>query len=163
MAEKPLKEISFGDMTTDDVAEVAVIEWLSFTTPWSEISFYNEARRPESVSRVARQGKKIAGYICAGRVLDEGHILTLAVRPEFRRQGIASTLVGEVIRSLREAGCRFVFLEVRSSNEAARRMYEKFNFRFFGLRKDYYKSPVEDAVLMVLKFHDATNSVKSES
>lgn len=159
MAEGPLKDISFGDMTTDDVSEVAAIESISFTTPWSEISFYNEVMRPGSVSRVARQGKDIVGYICACRIVDEGHILTLAVRPEFRRLGIASALIGDVIRDLKEEGCRFIFLEVRSSNEAARRIYERFNFRFFGFRKDYYKSPVEDALLMMLKLDDTTSQV----
>jgi ribosomal-protein-alanine N-acetyltransferase len=152
MAEEPLRDISFTDMTTDDVSEVAAIERSSFTTPWSEISFYSEVKKTGSITRVARQGGRILGYICADRIVDEGHILTLAVRPEFRRMGIASALVEDALRSLRQAGCRFVFLEVRSSNDAARSMYEKFNFSFFGFRKDYYKSPVEDAVLMVLKF-----------
>jgi [ribosomal protein S18]-alanine N-acetyltransferase len=152
MAEEPLSEISIGDMITDDVPEVAGLEQVCFTTPWSEISFYNEVRRPGSFSKVARLGEKIVGYVCAGRVVDEGHILTMAVLPEFRRRGIASALIGEVIRDLREEGCRFIFLEVRSSNEAARKIYEKFNFRIFGMRKSYYAAPMEDAVMMVLKF-----------
>ncbi|MEJ2695854.1 MAG: ribosomal protein S18-alanine N-acetyltransferase [Candidatus Sulfobium sp.] len=152
MAEEPLKDISIADMNTDDLAEVAAIERLSFTMPWSETSFYNEVKRPGSISRVVRKEGKIAGYICASRVVDEGHILTMAVLPEFRRLGIASALIGDMIGNLREEGCRFIFLEVRFSNEAARKMYEKFNFRLFGLRKDYYKLPTEDAVLMVLKF-----------
>ncbi|MEJ2683086.1 MAG: ribosomal protein S18-alanine N-acetyltransferase [Candidatus Sulfobium sp.] len=151
MGEEPLNDISIGDMTTDDVSEVAGIERLSFTTPWSEMSFYTEVRKPGSLSKVARRGREIAGYICASRIVDEGHMLTLAVRPEFRRLGIASALIEDMIGDLREQGCRFIFLEVRSSNEAARKMYEKFNFKLFGLRKNYYKSPVEDAVLMVLK------------
>lgn len=148
----PLRGISFMDMTTDDVSEVAAIERSSFTTPWSEISFFNEVKKTGSITRVARQGSQILGYICADRIIDEGHILTLAVRYEFRRRGIASALIENVIGDLKEAGCRSIFLEVRTSNEAARKIYEKFNFRLFGLRKDYYKSPVEDAVLMVLKF-----------
>jgi ribosomal-protein-alanine N-acetyltransferase len=152
MAEEPLRDISIGDMVTDDVPEVAGIERISFTTPWSEISFYNEVKKLGSLSKVARRGEEIVGYICANRVVDEGHILTLAVRPEFRRLGIASALIGEVIWDLREEACRFIFLEVRASNEAAKKMYEKFNFRIFGLRKNYYASPTEDAVMMVLKF-----------
>lgn len=152
MEEEHLKDIPIEDMTTDDVPEVAGIEQISFTMPWSETSFYNEVMRPGSISRVARQGDEIAGYICGSRVLDEGHILTLAVRPEFRRRGIASALIGDMIGKLREEGCRFIFLEVRASNEAARKIYESFSFKLFGFRKDYYKSPVEDAVLMVLKF-----------
>lgn len=146
-----MNDTSIGDMTTDDISEVAGIERISFTTPWSEMSFYNEVKRPGSLSKVARQCGKIVGYICGSRVVDEGHILTLAVRPEFRRHGIASALIGDMINNLTEEGCRFIFLEVRSSNEAAREIYERFGFKLFGLRKDYYKSPVEDAVLMVLK------------
>jgi [ribosomal protein S18]-alanine N-acetyltransferase len=152
MAEEPLRDISIGDMITDDVPEVAGIEQLCFSTPWSEISFFNEIKKTGSLSKVARQGQKIVGYVCASRVVDEGHILTLGVRPEFRRLGIASTLIRGVIGELREEGCRFIFLEVRSSNEAAKKIYEKFNFRIFGLRKNYYASPPEDAVMMVLEF-----------
>lgn len=147
-----LSNVSIVDMTTDDVPEVAGIEAASFSTPWSETSFYNEVTRPGSISKTARQGDRIVGYICASRVMDEGHILTLAVLPEFRRLGIASALIESIITELGKEGCRFIFLEVRASNQAARKIYERFNFRLFGLRKEYYKWPVEDAALMVLEF-----------
>jgi ribosomal-protein-alanine N-acetyltransferase len=66
--------------------------------------------------------------------------------------GIASALVSLAIERLKEEGCRFVFLEVRDSNEPAKRMYGKFGFEILGTRKNYYVSPAEDAVIMVLKF-----------
>ncbi len=147
-----MKEIAVDLMTEGDLAEVLEIERASFTMPWSEISFFNQIKNPRSISKVARAGDRIAGYICASRIMDEGHILTFAVHPEYRKLGIASLLISDMLNYLKEEGCRFIFLEVRVSNGSARRMYEKFGFREIGTRKNYYVSPVEDAVVMVLKF-----------
>jgi len=84
-------------------------------------------------------------------IIDEGHILNLAVHQEFRGRGIASFMIKEVLDMMRDINCRSVFLEVRVSNEKARKMYEKFGFSLLGTRKNYYVSPVEDAVMMVLR------------
>jgi [ribosomal protein S18]-alanine N-acetyltransferase len=151
MVPEGLKEIAIDAMIENDLPEVLEIERASFTMPWSEISFFNQIKNPRCISKVARVEGRIAGYICASRLIDEGHILTFAVHPEHRKLGIASALITEMLDHLKDEGCRFIFLEVRASNEAARRMYEKFGFREIGTRKNYYVSPVEDAVLMVLK------------
>jgi ribosomal-protein-alanine N-acetyltransferase len=147
-----LKDLTISVMTVDDLQAVLEIERSSFTTPWSEISFFNEIKNPRSIPKVARLGGRIAGYLCASRIIDEGHILTFAVHPEFRNRGIASALIRDILGQLKREGCRFVFLEVRASNSGARKMYEKFGFRELGVRKNYYVSPVEDGVVMVLKF-----------
>ncbi len=152
MVSEGLKKIMIDVMTEGDLAEVLEIERASFTMPWSETSFFNQIKNPRSISKVARVGGRIAGYICASRVMDEGHILTFAVHPEQRKVGLASALISDMLSHLKEEGCRFIFLEVRVSNAAARKMYEKFGFRELGTRKNYYVSPVEDAVVMVLKF-----------
>ncbi len=102
--------------------------------------------------KVAKKDGRVVGYVCGSRVIDEGHILDIAVHPEYRRLGIASALVSLMIERLREEECRFIYLEVRASNVNAKKMYEKFGFEVIGTRKDYYVSPVEDAVIMVLKF-----------
>ncbi len=146
------ENIIIGDLKADDLPAVIEIERASFSTPWSETSFFNEMKNPRSFLKVAKKGEKVVGYACAGWIIDEGHVLDVAVHPHYRRLGIASTLVSSVIERLREEGCRFVFLEVRDSNEPAKKMYAKFGFELLGTRKNYYASPVEDAVIMVLKF-----------
>jgi len=151
MVRKELSGIVIDDMKVADLAEVLAIETASFKTPWSETLFYNEICKAIAVSRVAKIDGKVVGYLCANIILDEGHILNLAVHPEFRSLGIASSLIKEMIEIMRERDCRSVFLEVRISNEQARIMYEKYGFTLLGTRKNYYISPVEDAVIMVLR------------
>jgi ribosomal-protein-alanine N-acetyltransferase len=152
MVSEKLTGPAISVMTVEDIDEVLEIERASFTTPWSETSFFNEIKNPRSISKVARRGGRIVGYLCASRIIDEGHILTFAVHPDFRMIGIASALIRDILEQLKGEGCRFVFLEVRASNSRARRMYERFGFRELGVRKDYYLTPVEDGIVMVLKF-----------
>jgi ribosomal-protein-alanine N-acetyltransferase len=151
MVKKELSEIAIDDMKVEHLPEIVSIETASFTTPWSETLFYNEIFKAIAVSRVAKIEGKVVGHLCANVILDEGHILNLAVHPEFRRLGIASSLIKEMIDIMRDRNCRSVFLEVRISNEQARIMYQKFGFSLLGTRKNYYISPVEDAVIMVLR------------
>ncbi len=152
MVGEGLSDILIDDLQAGDLQSVLQIERASFSTPWSETSFFNELKRPGSICRAARRGGRVAGYILASRILDEGHILDLAVHPDFRRLGIATALVSHVIERLGEEGCRFIFLEVRESNSTALKMYAKFGFVQIGIRKRYYASPEEDAVIMALKF-----------
>lgn len=135
-------------MFETDIPEVLKIENMSFSTPWSEASFLNEIHKPSSLTKVAVLGDKIIGYICANRIIDECHILNLAVHPYFRRQGIAKTLVEEVQNELKENKCIYIYLEVRTSNFGARKFYEYLGFRVIGIRKNYYIMPMEDAVIM---------------
>lgn len=151
MVRKELSEISIVDMRVDDLPEVLAIETNSFKTPWSETLFRNEIFKTIAVSRVAKINGKVVGYLCANVIIDEGHIHNLAVHPDYRRLGIASHMIKEMIDVMRENNCRSIFLEVRVSNEEARKMYEKFGFSLLGTRKNYYISPVEDAVVMVLR------------
>ena len=151
MVKKELSELSIDDMKVEDLPEIVSIETASFTTPWSETLFYNEIFKAIAVSRVAKIDGKVVGHLCANVILDEGHILNLAVHPEFRGLGIASSLIKEMIDIMRDRNCRSVFLEVRISNEQARIMYQKLGFSLLGTRKNYYISPFEDAVIMVLR------------
>lgn len=151
MVEEDLKTVVIGDVSADDLPAMIEIERASFTTPWSEISFFNELKNPRSIVKAARKGERIVGYICVSRILDEGHILDLAVDREFRKHGVGAALVAHAVGILREQGCRFIYLEVRASNEAADRLYGKFGFERIGVRKNYYTSPEEDGLLMVLR------------
>jgi ribosomal-protein-alanine N-acetyltransferase len=119
-----------------DVPAVLKIEWMSFSMPWSGASFYQEIHKPYALSKI---------------VLDECHILNLAIHPEFRGRGIATTLMEDILREAIAKGCRSFYLEVRVSNEGARMFYEHMGFSIAGLRKKYYTSPIEDAIIMVLK------------
>lgn len=145
-----MKQIKVRDMLEQDIGAVVRIEKMSFTTPWSETSFFTEVYKRQSIAKVALSEEDIVGHICVEYVLDEGNILDLAVRPDFRGMGIASALLKNAIEELRAMGCRFLYLEVRTSNEAARRLYQGFGFRVTGARKKYYVAPTEDALLMML-------------
>jgi len=150
MVRKTVTAIVIDDMRPEDVPEVLAIERVSFTTPWSGTLFMNEIYKPLSLPKVARSGDKIVGYICANQVIDEGHILNVTVHPEHRGQGMAAELLRYMIGILADRGCTVIYLEVRISNEAALRMYEKAGFRIISVRKRYYTSPEEEAVIMAL-------------
>ena len=143
------KPIYIREMYSEDILDVISIERLSFSTPWSEASFQSEIYNRCSILKVAELNGIIAGYICARHIADECHLLNMAVRPGYRRHGIATILLKDAIEDLRESGCRFLFLEVRESNYRARRLYEKFGFKTIGLRKNYYVYPDDNAVIMM--------------
>lgn len=146
-----MEGLTIRTMQESDLPSVVKIERLSFSTPWSETLFFNEIYKQRSIPKVAVIGDRIAGYICANQVADEGHILNLAVHPDFRGRGIANTLVENILEELKENACRFLYLEVRASNNAARELYEGFGFSVVGTRKEYYGEPKEDAVIMMLR------------
>jgi ribosomal-protein-alanine N-acetyltransferase len=137
------------DMLPDDVPTVAAIERRSFSTPWSESSFYSEVYGKYSIARVAILNERIVGYVIARLILDEGHLLDLVVCPEFRMRGIARMLMEDVMRGLQINRCKTFFLEVRASNSVAMKLYGEVGFRAIGTRKKYYKAPVEDACIMM--------------
>jgi ribosomal-protein-alanine N-acetyltransferase len=138
-------------MLPEDVPVIAGIEQSSFTAPWSETSFYSEVYSRYSITRVAELDGLIVGYICVKQIVDECHLLDIATHPDYRRQGIATMLLNNVLRDLKEGNCRNMYLEVRASNLAARKLYEKFGFKTAGIRKSYYSKPEEDAIIMVMK------------
>lgn len=135
-------------MDKSHVAQVAALEKLCFTPAWSEGSIASELDNPLSAWFVALDGSKVAGYIGSQTVIDESDMMNVAVAPEYRRQGIGETLVEVLTESLKTAGSRSLTLEVRQSNEAAQKLYEKMGFAQVGLRPNYYVSPREAALIM---------------
>ncbi len=109
MVGKELNGIVIDDMKVEDLPEILSIENASFKTPWSETLFYNEIFKTISVSRVAKIDGKVVGYLCANVILDEGHILNLAVHPEYRSLGIASSLIKEMIDIMRDSRLQVSF------------------------------------------------------
>ncbi len=144
-----MAEVLLQEMQPIYIPEILKIEKACFTTPWSEFAFLNELQKPYAISRVALLDNKLVGYVCANSILNEAHILNLAVHPEYRRRKIGTALMYDIMNLLKKRGCRFIFLEVRVSSFGARKFYEHFGFKVVGLRKDYYESPKEDAALMM--------------
>ena len=145
-----MADIIIRDMREDDISSIIKIERMSFSTPWSETAFLNEIYKPYALNKVALFKSDVVGYVCVNSIVNEGHILNLAVHPEFRRQGIALKLMKEVLKELKDKGCKFVYLEVRVSSFGVRKFYEKLGFKVISIRRDYYQFPVEDAALMML-------------
>ncbi len=146
-----MSRISIRRMSEADVRSVVEIEKASFSLPWSETSFLKEVYKPRSIPKVAILDGILVGYMCVDYVMDEGHILNLGVHPGYRKRGIASALVEDAMEELKLKACKFVYLEVRASNYAAKKLYQSFGFRIVGTRKNYYVAPVEDGVIMMLE------------
>ena len=144
-----MAEVFIREMHETDLPEVLEIEHISFTIPWSIDSFVHELRNLYSITKVAVIEDKVIGYICAHFIIDESHILNLAVHPDFRRCGIATKMAKEVLDELKRKGCRFIYLEVRVSNLVARNFYAQLGFKEIGVRRNYYTSPKEDAIIMM--------------
>ena len=136
-------------MQPHDIRAVMEIEQASFTSPWSELSFLNEMFNADSLSKTALYDNKVVGYICTRHVLNEGHIMNLAVHVDFRRRGIATELMNTVLEELKRKGCTLLHLEVRVSNVDAIKFYERFGFKIARYRKKYYSSPIENGALMM--------------
>jgi ribosomal-protein-alanine N-acetyltransferase len=133
-----------------EIDEVLAVEQASFTNPWTREMYVAELGH-EGVSffYLARDAeRRVVGFCSFWRILDELHINNLAVLPAHRRQGVASALLTSVFREGARLGTRRATLEVRHSNDAARRLYERFGFSVAGVRRQYYSNPVEDAIVL---------------
>ncbi|MDY6180814.1 MAG: ribosomal protein S18-alanine N-acetyltransferase [Candidatus Faecousia sp.] len=140
--------MEFRKMTAGEVSQVAELEKLCFTLPWSEKSVAGELENPLALWLVAMEGDSLAGYVGSQTVMDETDMMNLAVAPQFRRQGVGEALVNALVASLKERGSRCLTLEVRDSNEAARALYAKLGFVEIGRRREYYRDPREDALIL---------------
>ena len=133
-----IKEVSIREATERDANEIARIELLSFRTPWSEEMILSEMREPLSTFFVAVFQDNVIGYYGFLHILDELHILNVAVDPTFRQKGIGNKLIAHLVEKARALSARAVTLEVRESNLPAIRLYERFGFVSAGVRPHYY-------------------------
>jgi ribosomal-protein-alanine N-acetyltransferase len=132
-----------------DVPAIAALEQVAFSDPWSPASFESAMEEPAAYVAVARAAsERIVGYVVAWFAADEGEIANLAVREPTRRQGIGASLLDAALTEGRRRGARNIYLEVRESNDAARRLYASRGFAEIGRRKRYYRNPAEDAVVL---------------
>jgi ribosomal-protein-alanine N-acetyltransferase len=133
-----------------DLDGVLEVDAVSFTRPWTRAMYESEfLNRDTSRMYVLRTpARTVGGYCAAWFIVEEIHINNIAVRPELRGRGFGSALLAHVLEEGRMAGASRATLEVRRSNDDARRLYERFGFRVAGVRRDYYTDPTEDALVL---------------
>jgi len=137
-------------MSVARIEEVVAIERAVFSDPWSREMFRSELELGGGTyARAAERDGRVIGYLCAVLVLDEAHIGNLAVHPDERRSGVGQLLLDDLLRAGIRQGVARLTLEVRESNEVARKFYRKNEFIDVAIRKNYYRSPVEDAIVML--------------
>ena len=136
------------EMKPDHVAQVAALEKLCFSDPWSENSVASELENELSLWLIAEEGETVLGYVGSQTVLDETDMMNVAVHPDHRRLGVAAALITELIARLKDRRSRCLKLEVRASNAPAIALYETLGFSQLGLRKNYYRNPKEDALIL---------------
>ena len=135
-------------MNPAHVAQIAQIEKVCFSDPWSEKSVASELENELSLWLVAEEDGQVCGYVGSQPVLGETDMMNVAVHPDFRRRGIAEALVNALVEALKAKGSHCLTLEVRASNSPARALYEKLGFSRIGTRKNYYRNPKEDGLIL---------------
>lgn len=144
-----MENVIIREAGLEDLDGIVEIEKESFATPWPKSAMEVEIIN-NKVARylVAEQNEEVLGYIGIWLILNEGHITNIAVRENFRRHGIGDMLMVSLIFMCETNGIDFITLEVRESNLAAQKFYEKHGFKMEGLRKGYYRDNDENAIIM---------------
>jgi len=149
MVARPPVAVAIERMSLDDLGAVEEIERQSFTTPWPPNAYRSELENNRLAHYlVARFDEQIVGFAGLWMMVDEAHITTFAVRQGWRRQGIGERLLLALFDMARARHAQVATLEVRPSNVAARRLYEKYGFALTGIRPRYYSDDNEDALIM---------------
>lgn len=150
VAAAPASRADLRLVSSMDIAAIARIERASFGDPWTEESFLELLGIPSAIFLVATKGGEnaVAGYVVAAVASDQAEILNLAVNPSERRSGLGGELLDAAFAALIARGAREVFLEVRESNVAALALYRSRGFGAISRRRNYYRNPVEDALVL---------------
>lgn len=122
-----------------------------FGSPWKKEQFLEDLAQPQTDYLLVVKQQEIVAFLGYSVVLDEAEITNIVVHPNWKKLGIGHQLLNKFFKELESCGCTHVFLEVRKSNEAAKYLYQAEKFRSLGLRKGYYKEPLEDAIIMSAK------------
>jgi ribosomal-protein-alanine N-acetyltransferase len=135
-------------MTDAHVDAVVALEAICFADPWSANSVASELTNPLSCWLVALEADTVVGYIGSQTVMGETDMMNVAVHPDHRRKGVAVSLIHALVQKLKECGSHCLTLEVRASNVPAIALYEKLGFAEVGRRRNYYRNPKEDALIL---------------
>lgn len=141
-------ELHISPMTMDDISQIAALEKMCFSMPWSERLFINELENNNSYFLTIKIRNELIGYAGFWLIVDEAHIVNLAVHPEFRRQGMGGMLLKNILDMAKQKGALKATLEVRETNTPANLLYERLGFVCVALRKGYYADTKEHAVIM---------------
>ena len=146
---KPIPEVQIERMQCEDLQHVMAIEKEAFPDPWHESFFKRELRkkRKHAYLYVAKLHKRVIGYIVFYIFNGEGHIYNIAVDTAYRRRGIGKYLLESALEIIEKNGVDEVFLEVSVKNTAAVKLYKKYHFQVFGVRKRYYSNGDDAYVL----------------
>lgn len=142
------KVLKIVEMVPEDVPEVAAIERLIFSQPWSEKGFLDSLASPDTGYLVVKVQGKVVGYCGFLQSFDEADITNVAVHPDWRGKGIAFQMLQMLMNQGKTRGIERYTLEVRVSNASAIHVYEKLGFASVGIRKNFYDMPREDAMIM---------------
>lgn len=136
------------EMKMEDIPTIMILEKELFSTAWEEEMFIEEIEN--QYAYVLEIKNEIFGYICGWKILDEFNITNIAIAAAFQGKGVGKALVQFLMSKLLDENCFKYFLEVRESNHAAKKLFEKMGFNVVGVRKKYYHSPQEDALVLGL-------------
>jgi ribosomal-protein-alanine N-acetyltransferase len=140
-------DLDIRRLTYADLPQVIAIERRAFPTPWSLAMFVLELSKPSGISLAAVMEGRLVGYLVCSRYDTVWHVMNVAVDDRLLRQGIATTMLDRLFELADKPGEQYT-LEVRTSNDAAIRLYERFGFRAAGRRRAYYHDNREDALIM---------------
>ena len=140
--------MTITEMNATHVAQVAELEKICFADPWSEKSVASELDNKWALWLVVVEDDVVTGYIGSQTSIDETDVMNVAVHPDCRRRGIAESLIIRLVEELKKRGSHALMLEVRASNAPAIALYEKLGFSQVGCRKNYYRNPKEDALIL---------------
>ncbi len=138
----------FRKMIEEDIANIAVIEEKTFPDGWTIQGIRETSEQKQAFITVAEVKGELAGYCIVYHVADEAEIARIAVNERMRRQGVGHGLLDYTCECCRQKQIERLLLDVRQSNQGARAFYKQYGFEEDGIRKNFYESPREDAVLM---------------
>ncbi|WXR60706.1 ribosomal protein S18-alanine N-acetyltransferase [Peptostreptococcaceae bacterium AGR-M142] len=136
------------DFKKEHIKDLVEIEKFCFTTPWTKNMFLKEFENNLSHYKVIIVDGKVIAYAGIWLIVDEGHITNVAVHPKFKGNGFGSIVMEALIDLCVEKQIKSMTLEVRTKNQVAINLYEKYNFKKAGIRKEYYPDTKEDALIM---------------
>lgn len=150
MSDREILPDSFycSSLAESELDSVYAIEELSYSRPWTRELLQNEFSNPISLRVALRKTDLLIGYSFNHVVLDELHILNVAILPAYRNLGLGELLILDTLHQAAISGAKTAYLEVRKSNTSALRLYQKCGFIQTGVRKCYYSDNGEDAILM---------------